>query len=361
MINNIQNISDLWPNLARLTEKQREMILKILNNLEFKNTLIWTPPWSVGNIQDCFGLPFNPVSGITYRGLNSLWLSSQGYSDPRWFTENQIERAGLVFKQDIAESTQELGTQIEFSMEYDSNTKKPFNAKQDFIVQMSRLEKIDYMNNYVSHPHVTHTVYNASLLSNIVPYRVPDSELAFRNSLLEELLKNSEAPIKFVGCSTPLYDIEKDEIRLPVRSAFASQVSFYGVALHEMGHSTAHRSRLNRPITGAIGSQAYAQEELRAEFASVIIGARYGLALTDEHVANHAAYIVHWKSLIRNNPLCLFAALRDACKIAQYVEERAKTIISLAKLRGTTQLIPSKSTFTNPSYATPSKRLCMSI
>ncbi|EGY29241.1 hypothetical protein Rin_00007920, partial [Candidatus Regiella insecticola 5.15] len=40
----------------------------------------------------------------------------------------------------------------------------------------------------------------------------------------------------------------------------------------EAGHSTGHKSRLDRDLTGRFGSESYAKKELRAEIASLMIG-----------------------------------------------------------------------------------------
>ncbi|MFD2274723.1 zincin-like metallopeptidase domain-containing protein [Undibacterium arcticum] len=59
-----------------------------------------------------------------------------------------------------------------------------------------------------------------------------------------------------------------DEIHMPPREAFPDAGKFYATALHELGHSTGHESRLNRKLGNVFGSEDYAKEELRAEMAS---------------------------------------------------------------------------------------------
>lgn len=42
------------------------------------------------------------------------------------------------------------------------------------------------------------------------------------------------------------YSISNDSITLPLKSQFKDGESFYGTELHEMGHSTGVKNRLNR-------------------------------------------------------------------------------------------------------------------
>ena len=68
---------------------------------------------------------------------------------------------------------------------------------------------------------------------------------------------------------------------LPERVQFPSANHYYQTALHELGHSTGHPERMNRPtliegIGEGFGSPAYAKEELRAEISAMMTGERVG-------------------------------------------------------------------------------------
>ena len=94
---------------------------------------------------------------------------------------------------------------------------------------------------------------------------------------------------------------------------------FYSTALHELGHSTGHESRLNRNIENLFGTPDYALEELRAEIASMFIEQDLEIQVDAEHKRNNSAYIAAWKKEIKDNPNALFTAITDADKIAKYV------------------------------------------
>lgn len=306
--------------LMKLTERQQETVLKVLENLEQKNSLVWHQGWSLQNISECYGLPMNAISKTTYSGINSVWLAFQGYQDPRWLTQQQMEKAGYVFRDDLDEDPIKKGVKIEFSIFIDKKTNKRYDSNAPHVLRLPPAERAQYVKENVIHPFKSYTVFNAALLSNIKPFTVSKAIKIQRDETLEQLLSASQAPISYDGFIRAYYSPTDDSIHLPPRSSFKSSADFYGVALHEIGHSTGHSSRLNRNFGQDKYSEEYAIEELRAEFASIVIGAKYGLTLTEKHVTNHAAYIASWRDRIRKEPICLITALKDACKIAQYVD-----------------------------------------
>lgn len=56
----------------------------------------------------------------------------------------------------------------------------------------------------------------------------------------------------------------RDEICLPNRERFTSEVNYYATALHELAYWTGIESRLNRTFGKRFGDDAYAMEELVA-------------------------------------------------------------------------------------------------
>src|SRR3546814_10429300 len=74
-------------------------------------------------------------------------------------------------------------------------------------------------------------------------------------------------------CSSDLdrafYDPVRDNIHMPEPQLFKSDYEYAATALHELGHATGHKSRMDRQF-GPFGSEIYAREELRAEMASYI-------------------------------------------------------------------------------------------
>ena len=68
--------------------------------------------------------------------------------------------------------------------------------------------------------------------------------------------------LRAIGGGKAYYSPGTDHIQLPSHEAFTGPEAWAATALHELGHWTGHRSRLNRDLSGRFGSAAYAQEEL---------------------------------------------------------------------------------------------------
>jgi AraC-like DNA-binding protein len=60
-------------------------------------------------------------------------------------------------------------------------------------------------------------------------------------------------------------------ISMPAFESFKDADCFYATSFHELGHWTAHKSRLDRDLKNRFGSRDYAAEELVAELASAFI------------------------------------------------------------------------------------------
>lgn len=127
-----------------------------------------------------------------------------------------------------------------------------------------------------------------------------------------------EAKIRYGG-DEAYYRLRTDSIQLPLESDFMDMQEYYSTALHEIGHSTGHPSRLNRDMSGRFGTPEYALEELRAEIASMFISQDLDIQVNQSHIQNNSAYISFWKEKIKDNPNVLFTAISDANKIARFV------------------------------------------
>ena len=162
-----------------------------------------------------------------------------------------------------------------------------------------------------------YTVFNGSQIDGIPAYVPPDArETPWRRPEAAELiLANSKAVIRFGG-DKAFYSPTLDFIQLPEPASFASPQAYAATALHEAGHWSGGISRLDRDLTGRFGSAAYAQEELRAELASVFIGGTLGLPCD---IPNHASYIASWVRALKEDKREIFRAAADAQRIADYL------------------------------------------
>ena len=141
-----------------------------------------------------------------------------------------------------------------------------------------------------------------------------------RLAAAEAVLSAWPVPAAFAG-DRACYLPGPDRIQLPDRAAFHSAGALYATWAHEVIHSTGHRSRLARDLSGGMGDggdggRAYAREELVAELGAVLLGDRLEIGSAMD---NHAAYLGHWVELLRESPRVLLQVLSDARKAADLV------------------------------------------
>jgi antirestriction protein ArdC len=92
--------------------------------------------------------------------------------------------------------------------------------------------------------------------------------------------------------------------------------------LHELGHWSGHKSRLNRDLAGRFGTRSYAAEELIAELTSAFLCAHLGI--TGE--LRHAGYIGDWLSLLREDDRAIFTAASKASQADEYLRSFSETL-----------------------------------
>lgn len=311
----------------KLSAARQEVYNTMMKLLE-RDDLSWVKEWQGSD---------TPVSFSTekaYRGSNEFILSIvsslRGYSDNRWLTFNQLQKAGLRFKQD--ENGKSLATKqgvpIEFFSFYDKSTKKPLDWKK--FNEMDKEEQFDYWTKNVKPVSQNYTVFNCSLVENcpaakMVRPTISDADRDERADKLLDTWSREESKITEDGGNRAYYSISSDKIHTPEKSAFFNLTSFYGTNFHEVGHSTGAKHRLNREGIAnfaGFGSKSYAAEELVAEISSVFVCKELGLALDENHLKNHAAYIQSWREIIRENPQALFTAFSQANRAASLILEK---------------------------------------
>ena len=271
--------------------------------------------------------PMNIISGKNYRGINSFWLSfvadMKGYQDHRWVTFKQAESKGWHVRKG------EKATHIEYWRLYDKLQKKYIEqseANQIIKLDPDRADDIILScRNYA--------VFNAEQVEGIPELKHEttidiDSIRGKRDTLLRNM-----ALAFYEGGTQAYYRPSNDSINMPPASAFKDNYGYMSVFLHECGHASGHESRLNRDLTGTFGSESYAKEELRAEIASAFTSQALGLGHATEELTsdldNHKAYIQNWINVLQNNPKELFAAIKDAENISDYLLEKGEFLKDL--------------------------------
>lgn len=295
---------------------REEMISQFLAALQ-EDIIPWHQEWSAIPQRS-----FNTVTGRNYRGVNALWLSFveklNEYKDPRWCTFKQAKDNGWHVKKG------EKGAKVEFWSYYDRETKKTITGREakeleNVLSEEEYKERIKFMVQ-------TYTVFNAGQIEGI-----PELEIERHEWEAQELLQKREVLLQNMnlrlteGGERAFYRMKEDCVHMPDVERFENEYAYMSTFLHEAGHATAHESRLNRPIDGSFGSLEYAKEELRAEIASAFTAREIGINYsTDANMENHKAYIQNWISVLESKPEELFAAIRDAEKISNYLLEKGE-------------------------------------
>lgn len=302
----------------KLTPQRKQLVDSIIANLE-NNHSLWRRGWKVS------GAPVSAITGKRYNGINRLFLSAatmeRGYSDNRWLTYNQMKEKGWDFKRDNEGNSlgKKAGVSIEYFSLYDKATKQTFDKHT--LDGLTEAERDDYMDENVVALRKYYCVFNGDVIEGIPKREKQTIDPRGKNSRAESILQywsDNEAKIIYGG-DEAFYLPSTDEIHLPERDAFMDLPEFYAIAMHEIGHSTGHETRLNRDLSGSFGSEKYAEEELRAEIASMFIEQDLEIEASEKHIQNNSAYIQSWHDKIKEDPNILFKAITEAEKITKFV------------------------------------------
>lgn len=298
----------------KLNRMREEMINSFIDCLK-KDTIPWHRGWSSER-------PFNAVTNTEYHGANALWLTynqqAQLYKDPRWCTFKQAQSKGWKIKQGSK------GTKIEFWSLYDTEEKRKLTRTE--AKQLTDELTAEEFTNRVKPVSNTYTVFNGEQIEGIPLYEIRknvlhlDEFLSGRNKLIENMKVGFKE-----GGNEAFYSMAEDMIVLPKINQFDNEFEYITTFFHEAGHATGHVSRFNREMPSARGTDIYAREELRAEIASAFAAQTFGIDYTqNKYMENHEAYIQDYINILENKPNELFAAIKDAEKISDYLIEKGE-------------------------------------
>lgn len=298
----------------KLNRMREEMINSFIDCLK-KDTIPWHRGWGSER-------PFNAVTNTEYHGANALWLTynqqAQLYKDPRWCTFKQAQSKGWKIKQGSK------GTKIEFWSLYDTEEKRKLTRTE--AKQLTDELTAEEFTNRVKPVSNTYTVFNGEQIEGIPLYEIRKNVLHLDEFLYgrNKLIENMKVGLK-EGGNEAFYSIAEDMIVLPKINQFDNEFEYITTFFHEAGHATGHVSRFNREMPSARGTDIYAREELRAEIASAFAAQAFGIDYTqNKYMENHEAYIQDYIKVLENEPNELFAAIKDAEKISDYLIEKGE-------------------------------------
>jgi len=293
-----------------LSQEFADKVIKALEN----GTAPWIKPWEPGELSP----PFNPVSGTIYKGMNfvNLNLALDGNADPRWLTLKQANDSGWKVKKGSKSQPVIYWNfhKVKQDMEVIQDGKPMLDEKGNTIT-----EKVEVERPFLRIARVFH----ASQVEGIPKW--DGREITWNaNERAETILANSGAALVHDQADKAFYRPSTDKIHLPGKAAFPNEEKYYSTALHEKAHWTGHSSRLDRGHA-PFGTEDYAREELRAEMASWMLCTELGLGHDPEQ---HVAYIGSWIKVLKEDPMEILRAARDAERIKEYsmAYERGKNV-----------------------------------
>ncbi|MDE2184650.1 MAG: DUF1738 domain-containing protein [Alphaproteobacteria bacterium] len=271
----------------------------IVRELE-QGAVPWVKPWSAASAP--LGMPRSAASRKFYSGINVLILWDavlrRGFASQEWLTFRQALNLGGHVRRG------EKGTTICHADSFIPKAERERAAESGEAANV-----VPFLKRFV----VFNIEQCEGLPAHIVPKPkpVPPSE---QNDEADALIAATGARL-VEGGGEAFYHQGEDFIRLPFREAFLSPADYYCTALHELGHWTAHPSRLNRDLKHRFGSSAYAREELIAELTSTFLCAHMNIAPQ----IRHAGYLGHWLQILKEDARAIFHAASQASKASDFI------------------------------------------
>lgn len=275
-------------NIHELAERVTNSIIKDLE----AGVASWTKPWKNGRTSGI--LPHNGATNRAYNGINVIVLWSEreekGYKTPNWMTYQQAKEIGGQVRKG------EKSTTIVFT--------KKINIKDKETEEEKRIPMLK-----------TYAVFNEDQIDGLPsqePEILPPEK---RIERVEQFVEATKANIQ-IGGNKASYIPDLDLITMPHKHQFKSLEHFYATELHELGHWSGKKDRLDRDLSHRFGSQKYAAEELVAELTAAFLCA--GLDIKGE--LKHAEYIASWIKLLKDDARAIFTASNKASQAAEYLK-----------------------------------------
>lgn len=273
------------------------IIKKMEESVEYKK------PWFV-----CELLPFNPVTGTKYKGVNVISLISRGFTDPRFLTFKNIQSLSEDTGEKIMIKKGEKGIPV-------------FKAMQKTFTKVNEETGEESSFSFWNQVYAG-TVFNASQLTGMPELKetpkIDFTEEAEAEKIVTAMKELSGLKVEHSPEGRAYYQPSNDRVHMPERENFKSVALYYRTLMHELGHATGHESRLNRKFAGKFGSSEYAFEELIAELSSYFMGATLGLPYDSQTHENHAAYLNSWIGALKKDKNMIFKAAGMATRSVEF-------------------------------------------
>jgi antirestriction protein ArdC len=262
----------------------------------------WVQPWGTAAAKAPLAMPKNASTGRQYSGVNVLILwgavIERGFTGQSWLTFRQaLSLGGHVRKG-------ERGTTVVYADRFIPDDEKKRAAESG-----EEAQAIPFLKRF--------TVFNTDQCDELpdeIATVAPPPPPGMIEPRVEALIKAAGIDFR-IGGNRAFYIPSEDYVQVPPPTAYFEPINWHRTALHELGHASGHRSRLNRDLSGAHGSKKYAFEELIAELCAAFSCASLGIAPT----VRHADYIGSWLDVLREDNRAIVRAASQASKAADWL------------------------------------------
>jgi len=304
-------LKDFSNKYGEVKDHQQELTDKIIARLEEAKSnldkgLEWEKPWF-----SCSELPFNPVTGTKYKGINVISTLSSGFDDPRFYTFNNIKELNEKNESSLHIKKGAKGTPIFKAIQVSFSDKKSGEeeAQSDDGSGVKTFWKMAYAG----------TVFNGSQIEGLEPYIKRNNQvepsLALQE-LTQALIDRTGLKVEHSEVGRAYFQPSVNKVHMPLPEKFKSSGAYMDTLLHEFGHATG--PALGRDMSGDKNSASYAKEELVAELSSIFMSAELGIPHDPKLHENHAAYMKSWLSALKNDKNFIFSAAQKASKATEY-------------------------------------------
>lgn len=250
--------------------------------------------------------PRNAIVPAFYRGVNvlALWVAAKanGYPSGLWATYRQWKLAGGQVRKG------ERGHLVVFWKRLDHPAKLYTEDEgEDEPQPKQRIVARGFW------------VFNIAQVEDYHPFSVPQLPESERITRAEQFYARLGIDTRYGG-DEAFYLPVGDYVQMPPFNRFRDASAFYSTLLHESAHATGAAHRLNRDLSGRFGSEAYAMEEMIAEWASSM--ACMTLELTPEPRRDHAQYIASWLKVLKGDSRAVFTAASKAQNVVDWMWEK---------------------------------------
>lgn len=266
--------------------------------------LFWTQPWTDQKIG--FHFPVNAETGKRYNGSNLFMLNL--YADKKNFQSDKY----ATFKQWV-----KMGERIKPGEKASPIIKYDVTEKED---DEGKIKKHAWLKQYF--------VFNESQLVSFKgmerPEPRPEIEACWE---FDQFVQNTGIKVVPGSSQGAFFNPSYNTVFMPPAHSFietqgvSAKVNFYNVLGHEVTHATGHPTRLNRPMLGKFGSPEYAQEEMVAEFGSVLLLHHFGISIAPP--VNSVTYAAAWSKRISDDPYLFHHVCKEATRAYDWLNEAA--------------------------------------